>query len=175
MKCSLVCGINALKHLACGMVGLAALVKLVRILAVGGFYMPQRGELSRRITTTKPHGFSFLIRNCSSEERLRVMRYLSGCREALILDLGPREEDLSAAKLILIDRLISLLGVTRGIEEHFKDNLFTPSGDLQNALGSHYLAYSNSIRLILTTLGIERRAGKEPTIQDIIADFDKKA
>jgi len=72
---------------------------------------------------SKPSGYSFLTRKVSPEERLRVIRYLSGCRESLIDDLGGAES-LSAQKLILIDHAISLLAVIRGIEEYHQEDKY---------------------------------------------------
>jgi hypothetical protein len=119
----------------------------------------------------KPAGFSFLTRRCAPDERLRITRYLTGCRQALVEDLGG-EENLSAQRLILIDRLISLLGVIRGIEEFCHEDIMNSDGSLKPALGKSYLAYVNSARQILCVLGLERASDQLPSIRDIIAEFD---
>lgn len=135
--------------------------------------MQPETQLTKPIRPTKPAGYSYLTRRCDQEERLRVMRYLSGCRSALIEDLGG-EQTLSAAKIILIDRLISLLGVIRGIEEYHKENIMASDGSLKSALSKNYLAYVNSCRLILTSLGLERQSkDSTQTVQDIIREFDE--
>jgi hypothetical protein len=121
----------------------------------------------------KPSGFSFLTRRCNDEERLRITRYLIGCREMLIHDLGG-EENLSAQKLILIDRLISLLGVIRGIEEYHQENIMTDDGGLRPALGKNYLSYVNSTRLILCSLGLERKSEQILSPMQYIREYDKK-
>lgn len=121
----------------------------------------------------KPAGFSFLTKRCSPEDRLKIIRYLSGCRNALLTDLGG-EENLSAQKIILIDRLVSLLGVIRGIEEFHSENILTPTGDLKPALGKNYLSFINSTRLLLTTLGIERHSEPLLTATDLIAAADRE-
>jgi len=101
------------------------------------------------------------------------MRYLTGVHEGLIEDLGGIES-LSTQKLILIDRLVSLLGVIRSVEEHFKEDIMTPSGDLKPALSKSYLAYNNTLRLTLMALGLERQNDTELTVMDTIKAFDAK-
>lgn len=120
----------------------------------------------------KPAGFSFLTRRCAPDERLRIVRYLTGCRQALVGDLGGGE-NLSAQKLILIDRLISLLGVIRGIEEYHQENILNGDGSLKAALGKNYLAYVAQARLILTALGLEKKTGEVLTPLELAAEIDK--
>jgi len=43
-------------------------------------------------------------------------------RQGLIQDLGPSENDLSTAQIVLIDRVTTKLGVIRCIEEHVREN-----------------------------------------------------
>ena len=134
--------------------------------------MPQTTrQLSQRIRETKPAGYSFLIRKCSEQERLRIMRYLTACRSGVIEDLGG-EQALSTQKIILIDRLISMLGVVRAVEEHFKDDIMSPDGNLKPALQSSYLAYTNSCRLILCSLGLEKQTNSHLTVIEQIAAID---
>ena len=121
----------------------------------------------------QPAGFSFLTRRCTHDERVRIVKYLIGCREALLEDLGG-EENLSAQKLMLIDRLISLLGVVRGIEEHHKDNIMNSDGSLKPALGKNYLAYVNSARQILALLGLERRSEQVLTPLELAEMIDQE-
>ena len=131
---------------------------------------PETHLTTRPTRPTKPPGFSFLTRKCSVEERLRIRRYLQATREGLIRDLGGIE-NLSVQKLILIDRLISLLGVIRGIEEFFKEDILTAGGSVRASLGKNYLSFTNSARLILVNLSLERHT-REETIQDLIKQFD---
>ena len=70
------------------------------------------------------------------------------------MDLGPTEEDLSAAQLILIDRVVMKLGCVRLMEEHVSETNVMEGNDLAPCLKSSYLAYNNSIRLDLQALGI---------------------
>ena len=125
------------------------------------------GRLDRR-----PAGYSYLSRKLEPLGKLKIIRYLSGCRDALIIDLGG-ESSLSAQKLILIDRCISLLGVIRGIEESHQENIMTDRGELRPALGKNYLSYVNSARLILCSLGLERRTEQVLTPLELAAEIDK--
>jgi hypothetical protein len=79
----------------------------------------------------------------------------------LIRDLGPGEEDLTAAQLIIIDRVVTKLGVIRCIEEHVRETSVMRGNDLAPALQKNYLAYNNSVRLDLQALGIETRQARE--------------
>lgn len=134
-------------------------------------------KLARKLPSNrpqKPAGYSFLTKKCSETERVRITRYLSACRDGVIQDLGG-EEALSAAKLILVDRLVSLLGVIRGIESYHQDDILTAQGELKPALGKNYLSYVNSTRLILCALGLEKIPKGPASLEDVIAQFDAKA
>ena len=79
----------------------------------------------------------------------------------LIENLGG-DQSLSTAQAILIDRIISKLGISRCIEEHTLENSVMVGNSLAPALKASYLAYSNSIRLDLVALGINSKATGEP-------------
>jgi hypothetical protein len=97
------------------------------------------------------------MKKSNAEERLRIVRHIEALRSGLITDLGPQEEDLTTAQLLLIDRLCCLLAICRAIEQHFEEDVM--DGDsLKNALRSSYLAYNNTIRLTLQVLGIDKQA-----------------
>ena len=68
----------------------------------------------------------------------------------------------------------SLLGVICGVEEHFKDDIMNTDGNLKPALQSSYLAYNNTARLILVSLGLERHSTPLLTATDLIAAADKE-
>lgn len=106
-------------------------------------------------------GFSFLATGKLPEHRRHVERYLTAAREALIRDLGPAETDLSAARVILIDRAISKVGILRCIEEYIRGEGVMSGRELAPSLRGSYLAYSNSLRLDLQALGIERKKAEE--------------
>ncbi len=128
----------------------------------------KESKLEKRLPKGRPKathgGFSFLTHGRLPEHRVELRRYLSACRNGLIEDLGG---DLSTQETILIDRCISLLGFIRCIEEYSKEQGVFNNGKLQPALGKHYISYTNSLKQILSLLGIDRNeTGREITPQD---------
>jgi hypothetical protein len=105
----------------------------------------------------KHGGYSLLVRGELPENRKHIKQYLTISRENLIRDLGPTEEELTAAQIILIDRVITKLGVIRCIEEHIRENSVMVGHNLAPSLRASYLAYNNSVRLDLQVLGINSK------------------
>lgn len=109
------------------------------------------------------------------EHRQYIKKYLTDIREGLIRDIGPEEKDLTTAHLILIDRLISLLGVIRLIEEKAKEEGVFRGKDLIPSLKQSYISYNNTVRLTLEKLGIDKSVGSRVlTPLEIAAEFDKE-
>ncbi len=108
-------------------------------------------------------GYSIMVQAGELPERRAYLReYLTEVREGLVNDLGPLEADLTAAQVVLIDRVISKLSIIRCIEEHVREKgVFTKAGDLDSVLSKSYLAWANSIRLDLQALGIDKREGEK--------------
>jgi len=120
-------------------------------------------------------GYSFLATGQLPEHRVYILRYLSAARQGLIEDIGGQEKDLSTAQLILIDRIISKLGIIRCIEEHVRENSIMEGNDLAPALKSSYISYNNSVRLTLQLLGLERKTEEKIiTPLEFAEDFDKR-
>ena len=92
-----------------------------------------------------------------AEHRQHIKKYLTNVREGLIGDIGPTERDLTTAQLILVDRLVSLLGVIRLIEEKAKEDGVFSGKNLSPSLKQSYIAYNNTVRLTLEKLGIDKR------------------
>lgn len=114
-------------------------------------------------------GFSFLSRGELPEHRRYLLRYLSGAREGLIRDLGPTEADLTTAQIILIDRIVTKLGVIRCIEEHVREHSVMIGHNLAPALSKSYIGYNNSVRIDLDKLGIHiRKSGEGEDLQTYI-------
>jgi len=89
--------------------------------------------------------------------------------------LGPSEEDLSIAQRVLIDRIISKLGIIRCIEEHIRENSVMRGHDLAPSLKASYLAYNNSIRLDLQALGIDKKKAGVLDLQTYVKEkYGKK-
>lgn len=110
----------------------------------------------------KHGGYSFLVKGALPENRKHIREYLFECRRGWIEDIGPAEDDLSTSQKVLIDKATSLLGITRCIEEHVREQGVFQGNKLNRSLGDNYLSYVNSIRLILRELGISKRAQEEP-------------
>jgi len=125
-------------------------------------------KLKRGGQTIRHGGYSFLTKGELPEDRKHILKYLTGARENLIKDLGPTENDLTAAQIILIDRVISKLGVVRCIEEFIRVHTVMKGENLSPSLGQNYLAYNNSIRLDLNILGVDKRAvAPGPTLDEV--------
>jgi len=133
-------------------------------------------KLKRGGQKVKHGGYSFMVKGELPENRKHVLRYLTAARENLIRDLGPTEEDLTAAQIIIIDRIVSKLGIIRCIEEHIRENSVMVGHNLAPALGKGYISYNNSIRLDLRELGIDKRqADGVPDIQAYVKEkYGKK-
>jgi len=114
---------------------------------------------TKRGRPIKHGGYSIIVRQGElPESRKHVREYLNMIRAGIISDLGPTEEDLTTAQIVLIDRLVSLLSVVRMIEEYAKEKGAFSGDRLSESLRESYISYNNSIRLILDKLGIEKRA-----------------
>ena len=132
----------------------------------------KKGRLGR---PPKHGGYSLLVRGELAENRKHIKQYLTISRENLIRDLGPGEDNLTAAQIIIIDRVVSKLGVVRCIEEHIRENSVMRGHDLAPSLKASYLAYNNSVRLDLRELGIDKRMeDRVLTPLEIAEEFDKK-
>lgn len=124
----------------------------------------------------KTHGgFSFLATGRLPEHRREMERYLTGAREGLIRDIAGSEENLTTAQAILIDRAIGKVGLLRCVEEHIRERGVMQNNQLASVLRASFLSYSNSLRLDLQALGIEKRAIKsEQSLAEIIKEFDEE-
>jgi hypothetical protein len=105
----------------------------------------------------KHGGYTYLTTGKLPEHRKYIESYLTAARMGIIHDLGPTEEDLTTAQMILIDRVVTKLGVIRCIEEHIRETSVMKGDRLSASLRESYLAYNNSIRLSLQALGLDKR------------------
>ena len=119
-------------------------------------------------------GYSYLTTGALPEHRSNILGYLMAVRQGLIQDLGPTENDLSTAKIVLIDRITTKLGVIRCVEEHVKENSVMTGDDLAPSLKASYLAYGNSLRLDLQALGLEKKGEAILTPYEIV-EREKRA
>jgi len=131
-------------------------------------------KLKRGGQKIKHGGYSFMVKGELPENRKHVLRYLTAARENLVKDLGPTEENLTAAQIIIIDRIVSKLGIVRCIEEHIRENSVMRGHNVAPSLKTSYLAYNNSIRLDLQALGIEKTSrGKLMTAAELAEEIVK--
>ena len=110
-------------------------------------------------------GFAYLVSGKLPDYRRYVEQYLTAAREGLISDLGGSEEGLTTAQIILIDRVISKIGILRCLEEFCFESGVMKGEDLNAPLKASYLAYSNSLRLDLQSLGIDKHVNEALDLQ----------
>lgn len=107
---------------------------------------------------TKHGAYSLLLTGELPADRKYLAPYLSSVRERAIRDLGG-EDAMTATQAVMVDRLISALGVCRLIEEFIREKgLFAGPGILQPAVSQNYIAFSNQVRLACQALGIQSAA-----------------
>jgi len=122
----------------------------------------------------KHGGYSYLTSGKLPETRTYILKYLMAVRQGLVRDLGPSENDLSTAQVVLIDRVTTKLGVIRCVEEHIRENSVMKGDDLAPSLKASYLAYNNSLRLDLQALGLEKRSEEVLTPYEIVEKEKKQ-
>ncbi|MDD8014060.1 MAG: hypothetical protein PHX45_00085 [Acidobacteriota bacterium] len=89
---------------------------------------------------------------------LRVRRFLENIRESLIREKGPRIEDITTPDLIRIEKAVNVLQVTMSIEAYIRREGIFRGKKLDPILRESYLAYVNSLRLLLRELNITEKA-----------------
>jgi hypothetical protein len=141
--------------------------------------MSAKSQKNRRKPGPVPRhgGYSLLTTGRLPERRRYIAPYLTAVREGLISDLAKSEEDLSTGQRVLIDRVVTFLGVVRLIEEHARDNgLLDQRGRLKGGIGTgNYLSFNRHIKDCLALLGLNKHKADEAlTIQDVIREFDSR-
>jgi len=123
-----------------------------------------KNDPKRRIGRPPRTGaYSVMIRRGELPERRRYLRpFIEDVRAGLIADLGPRDEDLTTAQRLMIDRAISLLMVIRCIEEEASESGVFRGGAIDSVLKEVYITYVNSFRLALQAIGIDKKKIEEP-------------
>lgn len=141
-----------------------------------------KGKHKSRLTTALTSGpkathggYAYFTTGRLPEHRKYIEQYLTAVREGLIRDIGPEEKDLTTAQIVLCDRLVSLLGVIRLIEEKAREDGIFRGKELTPSLRQSYISYNNTVRLTLDKLGIDKRMEDQVlTPLEIAAEFDKK-
>ena len=135
----------------------------------------KKGRPGRKRGVKVKHGaYSLIARGDLPQKRRYLEKHLSEVRKGLIRDLGPDEENLTTAQLILIDRAVGKLGVLRCVEEFAKEKGVMEGKELSPILRQNYLSWSNSLRLDLVALGIDRKQLDGPDIQQVMREFDEQ-
>jgi hypothetical protein len=126
----------------------------------------------RRMGRPPKHGGYSLYQGDLIKEHPELRRYLEDCRAGLIEDLSAEgEAGLTAGQLILLDRIIQKVGLSRLIEIHVSKSSFlrdpqAKAPEIAPVL-QFWLSVNNAIRADLQLLGIERRKmdDTEPDLQ----------
>ena len=126
--------------------------------------------IKRRVSPGKLRhgGYSYVSSGIMPQDKKYLERYLTQMREAYIIDIGPTEKDLTAGQLLLLNKLVTLEGLTRCMEVHIarKESF---------ELIRNHSTYVNLVLKIVQMLGIERRELEpETTLAEIIAVSDEK-
>ena len=120
-------------------------------------------------------GYSYLAKGELPENRPDILKYLMAARQGLVRDLGPTEDELTTAQIILIDRVTTKLGVIRCIEEYTRERSVMRGDELTPCLKASYLAYNNSLRLDLQALGMARKSEAILAPYEIVRMEEKEA
>ena len=106
--------------------------------------------------------------------RTRLGLGLKRIRDALISDLGvTRWEDLSTQQRMLATRVIHKHLFAESIEVWLLENgPLKKNGTARPALGTNYLAITNSLRLDIQALGLERRSRAINPVEAIKAKIE---
>jgi hypothetical protein len=105
------------------------------------------------------------------DRRTRIGKALQAWRNELISDLGGIE-NLSAAKLALIDSAVKTKLILDSIEVWMLKQQSLVSGKTRGAIPVvlHRNSLVGSLKGLLETLGLERRARKVPTLAEVFAE-----
>ena len=106
-------------------------------------------------------------RNCT-DGRSAWCRRLRDLLEAHIADLGGWD-GISAGQLALVRRAVTLI-----VELERREVIFAQAGQADDVALSVYQTSVNSLRRLLETLGLERRAKDVTPLSDILAELDRE-
>jgi hypothetical protein len=104
--------------------------------------------------------FSRALRRGAIDNRSREGRFLAASRHRLIQHLGG---DPSAAQLVLVDRIAWLM-----LHCFLLDQRIASGADWGENDRKCYLAFSNSLVRSLREIGLERSAGREPSLAEVL-------
>jgi hypothetical protein len=134
-------------------------------------------SLGTRLSSTQTHAYGPLKRAVrvlgtrAVDRRTRIGKALQAWRDELISDLGGIE-NLSAAKLALIDSAVKTKLILDSIEVWMLKQQSLVSGKTRGAIPVvlHRNSLVGTLKGLLETLGLERRARKVPTLAEVFAE-----
>jgi hypothetical protein len=129
----------------------------------GGYELTADGKRKALVGRQVTHGAWAILRTLRGRATLSssMLRKLRGFERALARELGADQpEELSLQKQILLSRVVHKALICTKMEEHSMqaEKIIKADGSLIPVLGVHYLAWTNSLRLDLVALGMERSA-----------------
>ena len=103
--------------------------------------------------------------------RTGLAKVVRQVRDALVRDLGAeRLEDLSQQQRLLVARVVAKSLFAEATEAWLVDHgVIGEDGTVAAALGKHYLAVANSLRLDLQALGLRRVPRPVPSLEEYLA------
>jgi hypothetical protein len=94
-------------------------------------------------------------------ERQRLRKYLSDFREGLVTDLGG-EDQITAARLVLVDRATMKLGLIRLIEIYLANaGPWDRPGEIKPVIPGPYMRLTDGLRSDLLALGLDRQEAEK--------------
>lgn len=105
-------------------------------------------------------GYTLYSRAKLPSTRTKVRKYLKAARKGLLEELG--EENLTPSREILLDRIITLLGIVRSQEELAREGVTRGV-----KLPANHLSYCSQISRDLKALGINGQKPKPPSRQEL--------
>jgi hypothetical protein len=117
-------------------------------------------------------GYSLLRRVAvgSLDGRTRNAAAIRATRQQLAVDLGSTWDELPLQQRLLVEQVAVKATVLGAMAEYgLASGIVDPDGKLWSPLGDHYLAWSNSLRLDLQALGLERKAKDVIDIATVLA------
>lgn len=107
-------------------------------------------------------GYTFMATGRIPDDKREIERYLTGIRIGYVLDIGPKETDLTTGQIVLLDKLITLTGVNRCIEVEALKAM-----DIRG-MEQNYNTRNNQIIKICLALGIEQKTSERiPTAAEM--------
>lgn len=110
-------------------------------------------------------GFTLYSRAKLPSTRIKVRKYLKAARQGLLEEIGPG--NLTPSREILLDRIITNLGIVRSQEELAREGVTRGV-----KLHSNHLSYCSQISRDLKSLGINGKKPSPPSREELESLLD---